>query len=281
MKKILVPTDFSLNADKAVSFAVELAKIANAEIVLVNISSLLDAPFREITILEKKYNLPPVEAAQAELAIIKKELEESSGIIIHTYVYAGGIAASILLAAEENNADLIIMGTLGDAAFKEKLFGSITASVIGKTSIPVLAVPLLSEWVELKNILLAVNHFEEDPGLANPAIELASLFNATVFTAVFTDEDTAMAVDYIENSTAVNEYEEKLQSMYKDTKIEPEKLVGHTFEDTIDSFIKEKNIDLLVMFTHKRSLVGSLFNRSMTKKMSYHTNIPLLAVPVN
>jgi len=280
MKRIIVPTDFSPNANKALNFAAEIASSAGAAILLVNVNTLVESPFREKTALEKKHNLPMEEAVQKELEEICAIIRNSMHITISSQSYGGTVGNAVLQAAEESNADMIVMGTLGDTGFKEKLIGSVTAAIIGKSKIPVLAVPLLSEWTVPRNILLAVNHFDEQPAYAKPIIELARLFYAKITVAVFTDEDTAVAVDYIENNRGVLSYGQELESMYKDTRVEAGRLYGHRFEETIDEYIKTNEVDLLAMFTHKRSFVGSIFNRSMTKKMSYHTNIPLLAIPV-
>jgi nucleotide-binding universal stress UspA family protein len=281
MKKIIVPTDFSPNAGKALNFAVEIAKVAKASVLLVHVSDMVDIPFREKTALELKYNLPHDDCIQLELSNIQQDIETGKQFSIDTKLYAGHISTTIIQAAEENHADMIIMGTLGDAAFKEKLFGSITAAVIGKSTIPVLAVPILSEWDVPKHILMVVNHFEEDPAMAKPAIELAALFDAKVTVVVFTDKQTAVPADYLENARGIVSYEEKLKAAFNDINLEPDRLYGNDFVETLDEYIDENYIDILVMLTHKRNLAESLFHRSMTKKMSYHTNTPLLAIPVH
>ena len=51
MKKILVPTDFSPNANKALDFAVQIAKQAQAEIILVHACNLVN------TILKDNLNI--------------------------------------------------------------------------------------------------------------------------------------------------------------------------------------------------------------------------------
>ncbi len=281
MKKILVPTDFSPNANKALKYAAEIAKVAKAEMLIVNVCDAVNTPFTDKTIVEQKYNLPVEEATQKELLLLQKELKENYQLNVETQMYGGPVIPSVIQAAEENNADMIIMGTLGNAAFKEKLMGSVTAAIIGKTTIPVLAVPLLSEWEIPKHILLVSNHFDEEAENTKPAFDLAALFNAKVTVAVFTDKDKAVAVDYLENTRGILAYEEKLKAVYKETVLEPEKLDGHKFQETLDEYIDENYIDLLVMLTHKRSFTETIFHKSMTKKMSYHTNIPLLAIPVH
>jgi nucleotide-binding universal stress UspA family protein len=194
-------------------------------------------------------------------------------------LYKGSVTDTILQVSEEHDANLIIMGTSGMAGLHEKLFGSKTAHIIGETNVPIIAVPLLYEWKIPENILLAVNNFEEQPDIINPVIELAGLFNATVHIAIFTDVDNAGAFDYLNHKRSITAYEEKLKSLYKNTSIKSVHLNGHRFQETLEEYIHEQGIDIVAMVTHKRTFLESIFNHSMTKKMSYNTQIPLLAIP--
>lgn len=280
MKTIMVPTDFSPNANKALDFAVEIASGARASIILVYVNDLLDTPFREKTALENKYGLPGEEAAEMELEMICKNIRESMRLDVTYQVFGGTVTSAILDAAKENNASLVVMGTLGNTGFKEKLVGSITADIISKSGVPVMAVPILSEWQIPKNIMMAVNHFDERPDNTDMVFKIARLFNSKVTVAVFTDEDDAEAADYLENTRGIISYGQELESIYKDIKVDAVRLYGHKFQESIDEFIAANQVDMLVMFTHKRNFIESVFNRSVSSKMSYHTNIPLLTIPV-
>ena len=276
----MVPTDFSPNANKALDFAVEIASGARASIILVYVNDLLDTPFREKTALENKYGLPGEEAAEMELEMICKNIRESMRLDVTYQVFGGTVTSAILDAAKENNASLVVMGTLGNTGFKEKLVGSITAAIISKSDIPVMAVPILSEWQIPKNIMMAVNHFDERPDNTEMVFKIARLFNSKVTVAVFTDEDDAEAADYLENTRGIISYGQELESIYKDIKVDAVRLYGHKFQESIDEFIAANQVDMLVMFTHKRNFIESVFNKSVSSKMSYHTNIPLITIPV-
>ena len=280
MKTIMVPTDFSPNANKALDFAVEIASGARASIILVYVNDLLDTPFREKTASENKYGLPGEEAAEMELEMICKNIRESMRLDVTYQVFGGTVTSAILDAAKENNASLVVMGTLGNTGFKEKLVGSITAAIISKSDIPVMAVPILSEWQIPKNIMMAVNHFDERPANTEMVFKIARLFNSKVTVAVFTDEDDAEAADYLENTRGIISYGQELESIYKDIKVDVVRLYGHKFQESIDEFIAANQVDMLVMFTHKRNFIESVFNKSVSSKMSYHTNIPLITIPV-
>ena len=276
----MVPTDFSPNANKALDFAVEIASGARASIILVYVNDLLDTTFREKTALENKYGLPGEEAAEMELEMICKNIRESMRLDVTYQVFGGTVTSAILDAAKENNASLVVMGTLGNTGFKEKLVGSITAAIISKSDIPVMAVPILSEWQIPKNIMMAVNHFDERPANTEMVFKIARLFNSKVTVAVFTDEDDAEAADYLENTRGIISYGQELESIYKDIKVDAVRLYGHKFQESIDEFIAANQVDMLVMFTHKRNFIESVFNKSVSSKMSYHTNIPLITIPV-
>ena len=279
MKKILVPTDFSASANKALNFAVQIARQAKAEIYLIHACDLIETIFKDKQTMYEEHNQAIKDKANESLSLLKKSIEDTEKLSVHIKLYNGKITDTILQASEEHYADLVIMGTLGEAGLQEKIFGSITAGIIGKTNIPVMAVPLLSEWDSPKKILLMVNNSEEQPDMAKSVFELAELFNARVHVAIFTDVDSAEAIDYLKDKRGVNSYEEKLKIKYKNTDIKSVHLDGHRFQETIDEYILEQPIDIVAMISHKRTFLESIFNRSMTKKMSYHTRIPLLAIP--
>jgi nucleotide-binding universal stress UspA family protein len=48
--------------------------------------------------------------------------------------------------------------------------------------------------------------------------------------------------------------------------------------DAINQLIDEKKVDLLVLAKHNRSWFDRLFHRSFSKRMSFHTKIPLLVL---
>ena len=126
--------------------------------------------------------------------------------------------------------------------------------------------------------MLALNNFTEGkPEIIRPAIELAELFKANL-TVVKFYEDPVPAYKSINIERAGNTYIKKIQTLAENIKSTFVHLDGHKFEKRIEKYISQENIDLLVMITHKRRLLKSLFNRSMTKRMSYHSRVPLLAI---
>jgi nucleotide-binding universal stress UspA family protein len=291
MTKILVPTDFSPSANKALNFAVQIAKQAKAQIILFHAcpelfvtNTTIDPTLYPTNMmidatLYPDYNQTTVERAKEQLSLLKKSIEDTEGVSVETQVYQGAVENTIVQASEDLDADLVVMGTLGDTGLKEKIFGSVTAGVIGKTNTPVLTVPLLSEWNPPRKILLAVNDFSQRTEVVNSVFDLAKMFNASVHIAFFTElysENEDVTPEQMENILL---YEEKLQTRHPDTVVRAFHLKGHLFQDTIEDYLEKQNFDIVAMVTHKRGFLESVFHSSMTKRMSYYSNVPLLAIP--
>lgn len=268
MKKILVPTDFSPNAEKALNYAVQIAKRNGGEIQLVH--GVETQKIEEATL-----------EAEKNMALIKKSISETESVTVNSKIYADSSVNSITTAIFEYKPDLVVMGTLGSSGVKELIYGSRTGTIIGKSPVPVLAIPLLSEWSVPKKILVAVNEFSIKEKMTAPVFEIAGLYNALVQVAVFTDTDDDYVEDFEEHKRKITAFGTRLKEQFPNTEIFAVHLAGKHFRETLQNWINENKVDMLVMLTHRRNLIGSIFNSSMTKKMSYHTNIPLLAIPIN
>lgn len=268
MKRILVPTDFSPNADKALNYAVQIARKAGAEILLIHAVETL--------------------MADEDFRIMKQKLDELAGIIrgtemldISTRIFSDSSVNSVINAIYEHKPDLVVMGTNGSSGLKEVIYGSRTAAVIGRSPVPVLAIPLLAEWKVPGKLLLAVNKFNVPEKLLSPVVKLATFFGSSIQVTVFTDTNDDYVEDFNMHEQKIADFRDMLREKYPETEIHAVHLAGRHFRESLQGWIDKENIDMVVMLTHKRTLIGSIFNSSMTKKMSYHTNIPLLAIPDN
>ena len=268
MKKILVPTDFSPNAEKALDYAIQLARRSGGEINIVHGVETQKLP-------------ESTKDAETKMQLLKKSIAEAEAITVHSKIYADSSVNCITTAIHEYKPDLVVMGTLGSSGVKELIYGSRTGVIIGRSPVPVLAVPLLSEWTEPKKILVAVNDFTIKEKMTTPVFQLANLYNAAVQVAIFTDTDDDYVEDFDEHKKKISVFGNKLKEQFPNTEIFAVHLAGKHFRETLQNWLNENKVDMLVMLTHRRNLIGSIFNSSMTKKMSYHTNIPMLAIPIN
>lgn len=282
MKKLLVPTDFSPNALRAVGYAVEIAKRNRAAIHLVHASDeLLDNVFPSQATVTEEYNSTIITEAHESLSLLQKSIEETEGVLVNTEVYKGPIKESIRFAASEHDVDMVIMGTMGKSGLKEQIVGSKTAAVIGQCNKPVLAIPLEYEWSIPAKILLAIRDYSEARHLLEPVLELAGIFNADLQLALFTDVDKTTAFGYKQDEDALELVEMKIKKEHPELHARAVHLSGSDFLETLNDYIHENGIDMVCMLTHPRNAIQNLFHRSLTKKMAYQSKVPLLAIPVN
>lgn len=278
---ILVPTDFSPNAAKALNYAAELAHLVGAGIIIMHATDLTHASINENVVLPQNPDKEIIGTANDKLEVLQKVTAQISGGHVEHQLYNGFVTDAIEQAARENKADLVIMGTLGDTGLREKLFGSITAKVISHVNTPVLAIPLLYDWEPPENILLAINHIDEAPATFTLLTQLVHKLNANLNITIFTNEDKEGPSEFLQHRRDIELFCKKMQHLHPELKILPIPVYGHDFEDAIKTYIAENDTQMLAMVTHKRSFLESIFNKSMTRKMSYHTDIPLLSIPVH
>lgn len=69
----------------------------------------------------------------------------------------------------------------------------------------------------------------------------------------------------------------KLQKMFSHFQTEFYFRTSHDFFDAMDSFTKEMNIDVIVTVPKHQSNSTSLFKTTHTKRLAYHSRIPILA----
>jgi nucleotide-binding universal stress UspA family protein len=281
MKRILVPTDFSKCADRAIDFAVQSAKMVPIEIILLHSFEVKDNMYFDYMGVNREFNVSMLNDAKEKLAALKKNIEETDGVVVDTFISTNSLYDAITRSVKEKKMDMVVMGTLGASGIKEKLWGSRTAAIIGRSNIPVMVIPIEYEWKKPQNILLATNRFEKEPAILDYLFELAGLYMSRVQVAVFTDEGDDKAITFLNHEHKISEYEEYLTDMYNEETLTSAHLTGEDFETTLQNFIRENDIDILVMVTYQNTFWNRIFNPSKTKRMSYHTNIPLLAIPAN
>jgi universal stress protein A len=139
IRTILVPTDFSTHADRALDYAGDLAKAIGG--VKLEIVHVYQAPLVELT----PYHLAlPLSVIEGVRDAAREQLEErreklaSAGVEAEAHLTEGIAAEAIVAAAADLNADLVVMGTRGHTGLKHVLLGSVAERTVRHASCPVL-----------------------------------------------------------------------------------------------------------------------------------------------
>lgn len=145
-QKILLPTDGSKFAENAAKHAIWIASRSGAEIIVLNVietSSLVGLPAEDLIVKIKEMLK---EEGRRSLERISEMISESEAdskiedVKITLKTEEGSPADSILKTVDEENIDLVVMGTSGKHGLDRFLLGSVTEKVVRSSNCPVLAV---------------------------------------------------------------------------------------------------------------------------------------------
>ncbi|MES1171714.1 MAG: universal stress protein [Bacteroidota bacterium] len=142
MRRVLVPTDFSETADRALTLAIRFAKLVRAAIDLVHVYPL--PVYAPATDVPGAFPLPPTPEILADvehgLARAAARVRDA-GVECQVASMEGRASDEIVAHATKIGADLIVMGSHGRSGLRRALLGSVAEQVLHKVKCPVLVVP--------------------------------------------------------------------------------------------------------------------------------------------
>ncbi len=141
-KRILVPTDFSEFADRAVEHSVGLARTVKAEIVFLHafVRPMVPAlPAGERAL--RQYLDESLEAVNEQLESLARRQE---GVSCRAITTEGRPADEIVSVASSEACDLICMSTHGHGGLAHVLLGSVAERVIHRAPCPVLVIRVMT-----------------------------------------------------------------------------------------------------------------------------------------
>ncbi len=274
MKTILVPTDFSKIALNAIDYAAEIAVIAKAKLILFHVyDEIVPLISIEATSIYSIADLR--QRVIKELKKIETRLHKKYGLelSIETKFSTGFTVNEINNIAQNFHVDLIVMGMEGAGYLREKLIGSTTTSLIQKSECPVLAIDKHVKFKNIKKIALASDYEEmNNKKVLGPLKEIAQLFNAHIYLLnVVPELETSPYLSKQVEGYKIDHILEGFEHTFH--KSENEDLI-----EGINNFIDEEKIDMLVMIPKTHTMIENLFNEANTKRMAFHSRVPLLTI---
>ncbi len=184
MQKILVPTDFSEQANNAVDLASKLAQKMDAEVILlhvvednsvtsVHVTGEIDLPDMQ----DRLFVLKLIEKAKTNLA---DAVAKYSDVNIKKEIRIGNAYHNIKDIITGHDVDLVVMGTKGTNTLTEVLMGSNAEKVVRHAACPVLTLKLGAEDAEFKNIVFATGLNDQDNSCTQVVRDFQTIFNAKI-----------------------------------------------------------------------------------------------------
>jgi len=137
IRRIVVGTDGSDNARRALAWAASLAAACGAEVVAVHCLGLLFHPTAT--------DLEPAQPHREEIrALLDGEWTaplRDAGVVHHGELRDGSPVTVLLAVADDVDADLVVVGSRGVGGFAGLLLGSTSTQLVQHSPRPVLIVP--------------------------------------------------------------------------------------------------------------------------------------------
>ena len=155
MKKVLIAVDYDPSAQKIAETGYAFAKAMDAQVTLLHVTSdatyystLNYSPimgfdsFSNLDIVQTDILNQLQKGAEDYLAKTRQALGDDT---IEILIKDGDFGDSILDAAEEINADVIVLGTHSRSGWDKLLMGSVAEKILGKSKIPLFIIPSKKE----------------------------------------------------------------------------------------------------------------------------------------
>jgi nucleotide-binding universal stress UspA family protein len=273
--KVLIPTDFSVQAEFAYLMVKKLGEKTPIDIHFLHVLAVPDTVTMDANgdiqtcgEIDVNYVVMQKEIAERKLA----NLKELYGHSINTHLVFGKVTDSILFFSEKNQFDLVVMGTKGAWGLKEKVSGSETQFIARRSRVPVLSLMCDRSDLNIQNILLVhnFNHpVKEDLQLMH---KLIAAFDSKCHLLQVTSGKVESERELVESN--MKKFAE-LNSLHN---IECHLMNDTDVEKGVIHFNQMNNMDIVCIGTHGK---GGLFHHSATEKLINHLFKPIISFHLN
>jgi nucleotide-binding universal stress UspA family protein len=274
MKTFIVPTDFSDTSKNAARFAARLAEqVRDCNIILYNVFDKIETGSDGSVVYNdhaarKTIMEMALASVKTDMAILAPDIEISC-----LAEEESSFIDSLERLARHRQADLIIMGITGASPIEQIFIGSNTLSMVNRNVCPVMIVPPDASFTGIKNVAFTSDFKEVEKTTPIDALRaVLDIFKPLVYIVNVDSEH------YVELTEEYKAERAKLDQMLEGYDKEYYFMRQYDFIDAINQFVADYNIDILLTVPKKHSFLGGLFKSSHTKKLAYHSHVPLLAI---
>ena len=277
MKRIILPTDFSDNSINAIRYAMKLFKDEECTFYLMN--TYTPAIYQTEYVLHSPGQIGLGDVYQTDSIDQLEELEKrlnnefkNPKHHIMTHSAFNILVDEVVSMTENEEADLVVMGTQGASGAKEIFLGTHTVHVIKKSKCPVIAIPAEFDYEAPKSVL-----FPTDYEVDYNSEEM------TEFLKILRLKESFVHVIHISTGYGLTELQvenrNKLDKLLSDIPHKFYDLPGQEIIEGINNFQNEYDVQMLVMIQNKHTFLERLFIEPIIKKIGFHVSIPFMVLP--
>lgn len=277
MKKILVPTDFSKPAQIAIDVAGDIARKANAELILLHVVEEASGTSFNITgevdvsggWEDKLFTMKLIERSKKQMAKVFEEVK-GTGVKARQELRLGTAFHGMRDIITEQKVDLVVMGAAGHSKLEEMIIGTNTEKVVRHAKCPVLTVHKRPATTEFKNIVYATSMSSDEEIFSRVVRRTQQLYDSTVHLVRINTPGSFQRDAIVKKQ--MQDFAKKLQLKNYTINI----FNDLTEEEGIVYFADSINADLIALATHGRTGFAHVLAGSIAEEVVSHSKRPVL-----
>ncbi len=273
MKTILCPTDFSKSSENAVKYAVEIARIFKSKIILMH---AYETPviYTDVTVasVQLDFELLRESALKQLKKFYAKILEDVKDVSFELVLQQGLPSSRTVEIAIEKKVDMIIMASTSSTQVQRFLIGSNASRVVREAPCKVMLIPQKAKFTGFKKIVYSTDLSEENLRASNQVVSFGQMFKSEI---IFLNVDNK---NLVHDETDLSRVTHRIKQFVQYPKMKGFVCTDLNIADGITFFLKNEKADCLALATHHRKFLQALANPSITKRVSYKTDLPLLII---
>lgn len=259
MNTVIVPVDFSPTSLHAAEYA----------------AKLLTGHYGVNMVLYHSYDSADDFAKiERNMEKLKEKLMETNFVKMEILLHQeSDFVEGLEKAVRHRHADLVIMGITGKSALAQVFFGSNTLKMAETKACPVLIVPENAPFNPIRNVMLTSDF--KNTFNTTPSVPIKKILDA------FQPQMSIVNVDEEHFISLTDKYEDEKQQLKKlFAEYRPEFYFMRLYDvdEALNLFAETRNIDMIIVIQKDHSFIERVFKTNRTKKLTYHSKVPILVV---
>jgi len=268
LKRIIVPIDYSVSSEAALSYAYRFSKYVKG---VINLLHVYRPNYDDIAEgIRTTY-----EDCEEKLKSYEKEISNQflprlvNDTVVTSDIESGFPADVILDKSNENENSIVIMGTHGTTGGLSKILGSVSSSVAQKSKVPVLLIPEDCHFTTVDKIMYCSLDPQSDIQIIEELTELAKAFDSEIHVVHVhhKSDDEAYVANDIQNIW---------KQYYPKNLLKIEVIYGNDVTETINQYALENDIKLMSLSRTKNRLFKNVLKTGLMNKLTKELHLPLL-----
>jgi len=273
MKKILVPTDFSVCANYAFDAAILLAKQFDYEIILCHNLYFLNednCSFETARLELKGDRLQELENAN----VLMQSWKERSEGLVKKVVYLGCyLVDSINALMEKEEVELVVIGSHGKSGKNEYFMGSNAQKIVRAVHCNTLVIKEPLKDLKFKNVVFASNFGQQNKDVFLRFLHFIKPFEPTIH-LVYVNTNPFWGLPYSIIQQEIEEYQDLCKNL---------NCISHYYRDfTVERGVRhisdELDANLIAISNQQRHPIKRILMGSNVEFLVNHADIPLLSL---